>query len=210
MWVTLLLKNILTVTEFTPWQDLCPYPDFYVTYTCRMQAGTAVEIIKYTHNHELNTDYIEPFYRSITQCDTSILPCRVSIQYRIRRLTRRSRKVSKTRDWVLNCSYCLEIWQTLQQKWFRGTCPFSEPLELFNHQSHTFKTSRAPWWRHQMRTFSSWLAPLVRNSPVTGEFPAQRPVPWSFDVFLYPPWIYDWVKIARLVIWGDLRLSLAD
>ena len=25
--------------------------------------------------------------------------------------------------------------------------------------------------------------PLCRNSPVTGEFPSQRPVTWSFDVF---------------------------
>ena len=39
------------------------------------------------------------------------------------------------------------------------------------------------WWRHQMQTFSALLALCVGNSPVTGEFPAQRPVTRSFDVF---------------------------
>ena len=39
------------------------------------------------------------------------------------------------------------------------------------------------WWRHQMETFSTLLALCVGNSPVTGEFPSQRPGTWSFDVF---------------------------
>ena len=39
------------------------------------------------------------------------------------------------------------------------------------------------WWRHQMETFSTLLALCAGNSPVTGEFPAQRPVTRSFDVF---------------------------
>ena len=46
-------------------------------------------------------------------------------------------------------------------------------------------TSRAveSWWRDQMETFSALLAICARNSQVTGEFPAQRPVMRSFDVF---------------------------
>ena len=43
--------------------------------------------------------------------------------------------------------------------------------------------TKATWWRHQMQTFSALLAICVRNSPVTGEFPAQRPVMRSFDIF---------------------------
>ena len=39
-------------------------------------------------------------------------------------------------------------------------------------------------WRHQMETFSVPLALCAGNSPVTGEFPSQRPVTRSFDVFL--------------------------
>ena len=40
-----------------------------------------------------------------------------------------------------------------------------------------------PWWRHQMETFSALLAICAENSPVHGEFPTQRPVTRSFDVF---------------------------
>ena len=40
------------------------------------------------------------------------------------------------------------------------------------------------WWRHQMEAFSSLLAICEGNPPVTGGFPSQRPVTWSFDVFL--------------------------
>ena len=39
------------------------------------------------------------------------------------------------------------------------------------------------WWRHKMETFYALLALCAGNSPVTGEFPAQRPVTQSFDVF---------------------------
>ena len=38
------------------------------------------------------------------------------------------------------------------------------------------------WWRHQLETFSVLLALCAGNSPVTGEFPVQRPVTRSFDV----------------------------
>ena len=38
-------------------------------------------------------------------------------------------------------------------------------------------------WHHQMETFSALLAISEGNSPVIGEFPAQRPVTRSLDVF---------------------------
>ena len=40
-------------------------------------------------------------------------------------------------------------------------------------------------WRHQMETFSALLDICAGNSPVTGEFPSQRSVTRSFDVFFY-------------------------
>ena len=43
-----------------------------------------------------------------------------------------------------------------------------------------------------MATYSALLAICAGNLPVTGEFPAQRPVTWSFDGFF------------------DLRLGLVD
>ena len=39
------------------------------------------------------------------------------------------------------------------------------------------------WWCHQMETFSALLALCVGNSPVAGEFPSERPVMLSFDVY---------------------------
>ena len=50
------------------------------------------------------------------------------------------------------------------------------------HRSHHCEHA-VLWWSHQMETFSALLAICVGNSAVSGEFPAQRPVRWSFDVF---------------------------
>ena len=44
--------------------------------------------------------------------------------------------------------------------------------------------NKQPWWRHQIETFSALLALCVGNSPLTGEFPSQRPLTRSFDVFV--------------------------
>ena len=49
--------------------------------------------------------------------------------------------------------------------------------------THGMLIKQNVWWRHQMETFSALLAICAGNSPVPGEFPAQRPVTRSFDVF---------------------------
>ena len=49
----------------------------------------------------------------------------------------------------------------------------------------TTAKAKPSWWRHQMETFSALLAICAGNSPVSGEFPTQRPVTRSFDVFFY-------------------------
>ena len=41
----------------------------------------------------------------------------------------------------------------------------------------------ASWWSHQMKILSTLLALCAGNAPVTVEFPSQRSVTWSFDVF---------------------------
>ena len=46
-----------------------------------------------------------------------------------------------------------------------------------------FLWRQSSWWRHQMETFSALLAICAGNSPVPGEFPTQRPVTRSFDVY---------------------------
>ena len=53
--------------------------------------------------------------------------------------------------------------------------------QICNH--HDDLAGRLTWWRHQMETFSALLALCARNSLFTGEFPSQRPVTRSFDVF---------------------------
>ena len=57
--------------------------------------------------------------------------------------------------------------------------------EAATGQSPSFGRSQIgkPWWRQQMETFSALLVFCAGNSPVGGEFPAQRPVTRSFDVF---------------------------
>ena len=56
-------------------------------------------------------------------------------------------------------------------------------VELIFKQAQGTHDCCSPWWRHQMETFSAWLALCTGNSPVIGEFLAQRPVTRSFDVF---------------------------
>ena len=66
--------------------------------------------------------------------------------------------------------------------------------------------SHTEWWRHQMETFSALLAICAGNSPVTGEFPAQRPVTRSFDVLFIFAWQNGWVSKGEA---GDLRCHRA-
>ena len=64
---------------------------------------------------------------------------------------------------------------------------------------HSF---RASWWRHQRETFSALLVLCAGNSPVTGEFPSQRPVTRSLGVFFDLAWINGYVNNREA---GDLR-----
>ena len=49
----------------------------------------------------------------------------------------------------------------------------------------SYPPSFRTWWRHQMETFSALLALCagIHRSPVTGEFPTERPVTRGFDIF---------------------------
>ena len=53
-----------------------------------------------------------------------------------------------------------------------------------------------------METFSALLAICAGNSPVTGEFPTQRPMTQSFDVFFDLLLNKRWVNNGEA---GDLR-----
>ena len=78
------------------------------------------------------------------------------VWYHIKRPIVRSREVSKTRDRCLMFCYRSEIWQVSRQHCCGTACWIA---------------------------FYTLLAICAGNPPVTGEFPAQRPVARSFDVF---------------------------
>ena len=84
-------------------------------------------------------------------------------------------------------------WQSVVQGGKRGNrsdhryfVPYINQIKSHQLQGNVLAVSglKLPWWRHQMETFSALLAICARNSPVPGDFPAQRPVTLSFDVFL--------------------------
>ena len=90
-----------------------------------------------------------------------------------------------------NGSHFLSAWMCLQKLYCR-----SIPMEM-------------SWWRHQMETFSGLLVLWEGNPPVTGGFPPQRPVMWSFDVF------FDAEQTAKQtirtpVIWDAIALIMAS
>ena len=59
-----------------------------------------------------------------------------------------------------------------------------------------------PWWRLQMEIFSTLLGLCAGNSPVTGKFPARRPMTRNFDVFFICARGNGWVNTSEA---GDLR-----
>ena len=68
--------------------------------------------------------------------------------------------------------------------WYRSISPMSFSVTSLSLRLYpTASEAVLTWWRHQMEAFSALLAICAGNSPVPGEFPAQRPVTRSFDVF---------------------------
>ena len=78
---------------------------------------------------------------------------------------------------------------------------------LFGMFDHTLFLT---WWRHQMETFSALLAICAGNSPATGEFPTQRPVTRSFDVFFDLRLSKRLRKMVRLEIWDAIALIMTS
>ena len=87
-------------------------------------------------------------------------------------------------------SFVLQQTVNVEHKWYtlfdrRHASYFKEKLDSWDSTEKIMCAVEwtLSWWRHQMETFSALLAICVENSPVPGEFPAQRPVTMSFDVF---------------------------
>ena len=77
------------------------------------------------------------------------------------------------------------------------------------------RMTKFTWWRHQIETFSTLLAICAGNSPVPGEFPAQRPVTRGFDVFfglrpnkrLSEQWWGWWFETPSSPLWRHYNES---
>ena len=67
--------------------------------------------------------------------------------------------------------------------WYRYIFFVMQTCFYWGRHKHSTMGRAGSWWRHQMETFSALLAICAWNSPVPGEFPTQRPVTRSFDVY---------------------------
>ena len=76
----------------------------------------------------------------------------------------------------MNEKFCILIWIALE------LVP-KDPIDSESILVWVMAWHRIAWWCHQIETFSTVLALCVGNSLVTGQFPTQRPVTRSFDVF---------------------------
>ena len=113
----------------------------------------------------------------------------------------------------------VSIWWRHHGPWDRvmlyGWCPSPAPLCIVVLVPSDTPLA-SPWWRHQMETFSVLLASWAGNSPVTGEFPAQRPVTRSFDVFydlrlnqqLSKQWRRRWFEMPWRSLWHICNAKL--
>ena len=78
------------------------------------------------------------------------------------------------------CKLLLVSWNFVMMECFLQFCQFDLFRKPFVMTDGIISTTL---WGYQMETFSALLAICAGNSLVTGEFPAQRPVMLSFDVF---------------------------
>ena len=100
---------------------------------------------------------------------------------------------------------------TLWVRAYPGRCrayPWLLPLKYVHSRDQESKADI--WWRHQIETFSALLALYAGNSPVSGEFPSQRPVTRSFDVLfdlrlykrLSKQWWGWWYETPSRSLWS--------
>ena len=125
-------------------------------------------------------------------------------QYPKRRLSVRSRKVSKPRDWYFKLSYRFEIWQAHRQHCYRRACQISERSDNSKYKSRGFETLRDLTER---RLFGYWDGAQDPSLPI--DCGVQRTVARSptcqAGLDLIPP--CSWQQIASKMMpvsesWG--------
>ena len=84
-----------------------------------------------------------------------------------------------------NCFSMYSVWSSIYSF---SSCGYSASAiaecKIFYGNLRPFAHNQTySWWRHWVETFSALLTLCVGNSPVIDEFPSQRPVTQSFDIF---------------------------
>ena len=95
-------------------------------------------------------------------------------------------------------------------------CSYFSSIHPFYFSSGTMRCTSNIWCHHQMERFSALLAICMVNFTVTGEFPAQRPVTWSFVVFFdlrlnkqLSKWLWGWcVEMPLCPLWCHCNEAL--
>ena len=111
----------------------------------------------------------------------------------------------------------LILYWPLSRRIYLGHCK-AHAISLIPQYWDSVGSLTFSWWRHQMETFSALLAICAGNSPVPGEFPAQRPVTRSFDVFfdlclnkrLSKPWWGWWFETLSLPLWRHRNVLVEE
>ena len=89
---------------------------------------------------------------------------------------RSNTKLTKSNGWCFAVlSLCIGV-----TTWLRDALSIVLFVPLVSNLTHP---RLYPWWRHQIETYSVLLAICAESSPVSVEFPAQRPVTRSFNIF---------------------------
>ena len=92
---------------------------------------------------------------------------------------------SKSQLWSFDVFFVVRLTQAVGNKkstWLWSAMPWCscEVIVMRRITSHFF--SLIPWWHHQMEKIFTLLILYEGNPMVTGGFPSQRPVMWSFHV----------------------------
>ena len=146
--------------------------------------------------------YICIFYHFSTSGRQYHGNCWAPSQYPKRRLSVRSRKVSKPRDRYFKLSYRFAIWQAHRQHCCRSACQISERSDNYKYKSRGFETLRdlterrlfgywdgalMGWWRKEIGKLQQWcwtnLLSMLWSQHRKGLRPRQNGCNFADDIF---------------------------
>ena len=146
----------------------CPLNSKHILVSVQFIGSNEVQVVEIRHLRKNVQFSLNNLLNDIRATAGSRAPS----QYLKRRLSLRSREVSKPRDWYFELSYRSEIWQAHRQQCCRSACQISERSDNSKYKSRGFETLRDITKR---RLFRYWdgaqgvfrdESDLVRNSKI--------------------------------------------